>query len=340
MVSPTPPTSWIPAIAPNFHGIPLTTTTISTKRLTQSFQGCCISTTHNSSNSPYPTTNTTSSALPPSDSRVPIAHPAQTTNTSLQPHDAQSPNAPLNAPPHRISPPQIISSSGEPRPATSIVELEAARTEFFDTRVAGRPEMWQALRLVSELVQNGDTESAQAVLDAAGGTCPSGDLWGRRGGCYDEFGERYVVPEWCLGMPSGLEPRADHGNGGDGDAAIGDDGGRGEQALLQDEIRFFTRDGNASKGKDRVPSPPGEKVKGVELKVRVRLSHTARDVVVKLGDQENVEVLVSRLRYAGVISPSSNVRLVHVGHFLNFTKPLPQQGWTPGHVLNMFVFEE
>lgn len=182
----------------------------------------------------------------------------------------------------------------------TMASLKRARDEFFETRVTGRPEMWAAVRILCEMVEEGDVESAQAILDAAGGTCPIGTLWGNKGGCYDEFGERYVVPVWCVGVPYGV--RRD-GTDGDGDEHADADEvekvGRGnEDDLLEDEIRIFSRE---SKGKARALMDQGA-VKGEALKVKVRFSHTARDVTVTIGDQDKVDLLVQRAKSAGSVS--------------------------------------
>jgi hypothetical protein len=167
-------------------------------------------------------------------------------------------------------------------PASTAGGVHAARAEFFDTRVSGRPEMWAAVRLVCELVGRGELGDAQAVLDAAGGTCPSGMLWGRRGGCYDERGERYVVPVWCVGWPFGV-PRED-GEGQEGDSEMEERGAKWKEG----------------KGKERAVDDAA--IKGREIRVRARLSHTARDVMVRSGEEDSVSMLVQRLRGSGEVS--------------------------------------
>jgi Ubiquitin-binding domain len=184
------------------------------------------------------------------------------------------------------------------QPATTAAGIQAARDAFFDTRVGGRPEIWAAVRLVCELVERGDLRDAQAVLDAAGGTCPTGSLWGRRGGVYDAWGERYVVPAWCVGWPRGVG-RED---------GVENEGEQQEEVVEEvdyDEDEEFWKD--AGKGKERIVSSLSSSVvddglfKGNEIKVRVRLSHTAMDVIVKTGDQDSVGLLLRRVRIAGEV---------------------------------------
>jgi len=81
-------------------------------------------------------------------------------------------------------------------------QLQEQRDTFWDTAPSyeGRPEIWQAIKAaVSEV----DLSLAQSILDAAGITIPTGNL---ADGCYDELGNRYVVPVYCLVDPTNLLP--------------------------------------------------------------------------------------------------------------------------------------
>jgi len=51
--------------------------------------------------------------------------------------------------------------------------LDREREEYYDTRVSGRPEAWNAIRLAIETMAT-DLLEAQAILDAAGVTLPTG----------------------------------------------------------------------------------------------------------------------------------------------------------------------
>jgi hypothetical protein len=53
-----------------------------------------------------------------------------------------------------------------------------------------------------ELSHQNDLATAQAVLDSAGITIPTGDLGH---GCYDELGHRFVVPDFVLSDPSNIQ---------------------------------------------------------------------------------------------------------------------------------------
>ena len=294
-------------------------------------KGCCFSTSRSDSRSPYHSTNP--SAIPPTDSLVPIAQApsshtpqniTQASTSSLVGNDhtararsllaashssplkhhgsrTDTPNKPLQRAPsaRMIEPPPVASPQGEPQPAHTMASLRRARDEFFETRVSGRIEMWSAVRTICEMIEQGDLGDAQAILDASGGTCPSGLMWGRKGGCYDERGERYVVPTWCLGKPSGIvDDDGDELDGRSRQEGEKRQSGRSEDSALADEIRLFSKN---SKGKGRTIPDHGA-IKGTEIKVKVRLSHTARDVVVTVGNEDNVELLIRRAKSLGGVS--------------------------------------
>ena len=81
--------------------------------------------------------------------------------------------------------------------------LHRQRTEFWETapQYDGLVETWNSLRVAVELSHQNDLSTAQAVLDSAGITIPTGDLGV---GCYDERGHRFVVPDFVLAEPSNI----------------------------------------------------------------------------------------------------------------------------------------
>lgn len=73
------------------------------------------------------------------------------------------------------------------------------RAEFWDTSPAyeGRKEIWDALKAAAEALETGNRDLAQAILDGASITLPTGYL----SDCYDELGCRYVLPPYVLSRP-------------------------------------------------------------------------------------------------------------------------------------------
>ncbi|KAJ3077933.1 hypothetical protein HK102_004853 [Quaeritorhiza haematococci] len=88
-------------------------------------------------------------------------------------------------------------------------QLRSQRDEFWDTQpsYSGRQEIWMALRLACEAATQ---EDAQAIIDSANITIPTGNL---TEGCYDELGNHYVIPIFCIVEPTNLirdnQPSAD-----------------------------------------------------------------------------------------------------------------------------------
>ncbi|CAH8523094.1 unnamed protein product [Schistosoma turkestanicum] len=86
----------------------------------------------------------------------------------------------------------------------SLSQLQKKRDEFWDTAPAaeGRIEIWNALKVVADFFQKQEYDMAQAILDGACITLPSGTLCD----CYDELGARYQLPLYVLSQPSNLIP--------------------------------------------------------------------------------------------------------------------------------------
>jgi hypothetical protein len=155
-------------------------------------------------------------------------------------------------------------------------ELDRQRIDYFDTGVGlgGRPEIWEALQTVCEEFRSGNIEEASAILTATGCTCPTGNLWGTRtrGGVFDDRGEWYAVPDWCLGDPEGVIDNDTNGGKGETEGTVRDRG--------------------------KAPAKPGVK----PINVRTRLSHIARDILVVIDADDPVRTLVERVREISSVS--------------------------------------
>ncbi|MGH0116703.1 UNVERIFIED_CONTAM: hypothetical protein FKN15_021251 [Acipenser sinensis] len=81
-------------------------------------------------------------------------------------------------------------------------QLRSKRDEFWDTAPAfeGRKEIWDALKAAAIAIECNDQELAQAIIDGASITVPHGSL----AECYDELGNRYQLPVYCLATPVNL----------------------------------------------------------------------------------------------------------------------------------------
>lgn len=134
-----------------------------------------------------------------------------------------------------------------------------------------------------ELVRAGEVSEAQAVLDAAGLTCPDGKVWHA---VFDERGVEYAVRggkggrgfEWVVFEPVGIVEGGKEDEDGWG-------GGIGDGV---DEGRL------RSKGKGRAVEDEdvGE---GEVMRLRCRLSSTGRDHVVEVRKGEKIAGIMARL---------------------------------------------
>uniref|UniRef100_A0AAY4CPN0 Ubiquitin-like domain-containing protein n=1 Tax=Denticeps clupeoides TaxID=299321 RepID=A0AAY4CPN0_9TELE len=81
-------------------------------------------------------------------------------------------------------------------------QLRSKRDEFWDTAPAfeGRKEIWDALKAAAVALECNDHDLAQAIVDGASITLPHGSLTE----CYDELGNRYQLPVYCLAPPVNL----------------------------------------------------------------------------------------------------------------------------------------
>jgi hypothetical protein len=196
---------------------------------------------------------------------------------------------------------------------TSHVELTRSmlhrqRTEFWETapQYDGLVETWNSLRVAVELSHQNDLSTAQAVLDSAGITIPTGDL-GQ--GCYDELGHRFVIPDFVLSEPSNIV----------------------------DDVEAKPRDSSST----AIMKHEMEGVESVDeaetsYTVKVRMSSTAKDIGVNFSGAENVVDVKKRLmQQAGL---TGDVKLFLFGKPLTDDTPLLKQGWD-NHMIQAFVRE-
>lgn len=246
-----------------------------------------------------------------------------------------------------LTPKSWASKSRKWNPAS----LRRERYEFFETRVTGRREIWDALRQVAECVRENDLSTAQGILDAIGVTLPTGRL--EEGG-YDEAGNLYRVPNAVLSDPTNIQP--DDAEDGETDTMIGtvapvDMKEATVGKLMEDEY----------KDDDVISATPTRDDKGkapVEkdaIKIKCRLSDRGGpDVIIALGKSQNVGALTRLVRDEAEASPRTvryideanenvqipehaRLRVVYLGRMLDEKKSLQDQGWKEGQVLNVMV---
>lgn len=151
-------------------------------------------------------------------------------------------------------------------------QLRSKRDEFWETAPAfeGRKEIWDALRAAAE---TDDHTWAQAIVDGANITLPTGSLQD----AYDELGNRYVLPVYCVSKPTNL---------------IRDEDVSGDMTKEDEEENEIPPTGDELYIKLRLSS-------GKDLKMIVYTSDTVLKVKKKLQKLEAVEPAKQRWFYAG-----------------------------------------
>lgn len=151
--------------------------------------------------------------------------------------------------------------------------------------MTGDPQIWEALRLASEAMRSNDVAQAQAILDATGCTCPSGQIWIN---VWDELGDLYSIPEWVVVRPMELVEHS------------------------EDEPETEEDRDQEKKGKGKCIEVEEEEVDaGPTHTVRVRLSDRGSDVLVKFKAKEKLGVLVERVHEHSQVRPHELLRELH-----------------------------
>ncbi|KAK7698904.1 hypothetical protein SLS64_012115, partial [Diaporthe eres] len=183
--------------------------------------------------------------------------------------------------------------------------LDRERTDFFDTRVSGRPEIWQTLHAALDVLWTADIAAcddpndssddhsaplalatAQSILDAADITLPTGNL---ADGAYDLLGNYYQLPAHIVSDPRNIVS-------GDDD----NDDDRFGEAKTAEETTAGADDDDDDDGEDEAERRRVHKGKAVvnvsdQVLAVVRLSNTARDLKLDVGKDESVRSIIHRI---------------------------------------------
>lgn len=196
--------------------------------------------------------------------------------------------------------------------------------EFFDTRVTGRPEVWQSLHAALSLLWDGgedDLINAQALLAAAEITVPSGNL---TGSIYDHFGALYNIPPHVVSDPTNIQI-------GTVDAEELDGGERDDSEGSQETTESMKIRRREDKGK--AVAPPENEL----IRVKVRLSDGRPDVVMKFSKDETIRSLQRRVIHENEIPSDKKIKIIYMGRHLKETSSLLSEDWNEGDVVNAFL---
>ncbi len=188
-------------------------------------------------------------------------------------------------------------------------ELDREREEFFDTRVAGRPEIWLTLKTALQVLwageegDEGGMATAQTILEAADMTLPTGDL---ANGVYDAFGALYSLPEWVVSDPVNLVV--------DDDEVVEEGLVKASPEVADEEEEAARR--REEKGKAVLAAADIIAVKarlsdrgGADVTVQVGRGDSVRLLTKRIFEESGVSVFVSRLYFSTYILYSSNLTL-------------------------------
>ncbi|KAL2818974.1 hypothetical protein BDW59DRAFT_151706 [Aspergillus cavernicola] len=221
--------------------------------------------------------------------------------------------------------------------------LDQERTEFFETRVTGRPEVWAALSTALILMRTGDLGTAQSIIDAAGVTVPTGDLCQ---GCYDEQGVLYRLPRCIVSDPENIVLESskrddEQDEGTDEDDVDVDEGFEMEDrkfALDEASGDELIAGEDEDVERERRRDEKGKASERDIIRVKARLSdRDGQDLVVAIKKTQNVGFLARKVQQDVGIPRTQRVRIAYLGKILKEHTPLVDQGWKPGHVVNALV---
>ncbi|OAQ81387.1 ubiquitin supergroup [Purpureocillium lilacinum] len=215
-------------------------------------------------------------------------------------------------------------------------DLDKERTEFFDTRVTGRPEIWQTIHAALQVLWDPATEdsnddglnglgTAQSILSAAEISLPTGDL---ANGVYDSLGNYYQLPQWVVADPTNLADESDpDGKGGDLSTGAGETIAADFDDMPADDA-------------ERRREEKGKRVLDAreQIKVRARLSDSGRDIEVSVGKTDPVRSVIRTIASESATPSTKKIRIAYMGKMLKEGISLEDQGWQTDHIVNALVF--
>ncbi|KAF5022341.1 hypothetical protein F66182_5628 [Fusarium sp. NRRL 66182] len=292
--------------------------------------GCCFSRS-SGPNSPYPggAPNASSRAINPPPLSLPEAAEPQVPAERRRQHRRN--DRPLDQ--HINKPLKRHKWTSRDRTWTRN-ELAREREAFFDTRVTGRPEIWQTIHAALQVLWDPASQdahhdgsnglaTAQMILSAAEISLPTGNL---SNGVYDSLGNYYQLPEWVVCDP--LNVQEDREEGAKGGMSTAGEDAAADQELSDDEME----DNKQEKGKevDQVRQ---------RITIMARLSENGQDIKVTINESETVRAVAKKIAQEAILASTKKVRIAYMGKILKDNLSLPAQNWQKGHIVNALVFE-
>ncbi|KAF4978904.1 hypothetical protein FZEAL_4790 [Fusarium zealandicum] len=294
--------------------------------------GCCFS-RPSGPNSPYPggAPNASSRAINPPPLSLPEAAHGANPQDPAERRRRRRNDRPLDQ--HIDKPLRRHEWTAQDRTWTRS-ELAQERADFFDTRVTGRPEVWQTVHAalqvlwdpVSQDAQDDGSNglaTAQMILSAAEISLPTGNL---SNGVYDALGNYYQLPEWVVCDPRNVQE--DQQEGAKGDILIAGDDTAADDDLSDDEMEGRKQE----KGKEVIDVRE-------QVALRARLSENGQDIKVSITESEMVRSVARKIAQEAGLASTKKIRIAYMGKILKENSSLSDQNWQTGHVVNALVFE-
>lgn len=181
-------------------------------------------------------------------------------------------------------------------------QLDSERADFFDTRVTGRPQVWQTIHTALQVLWQPSTSddsndddvdglaTAQSILSAAEISLPTGDL---ANGVYDSLGNYYQLPAWVVADPTNLAH--------DGDANAKGDLSTPDEDSAQ-EVQEAAANAQRREEKGKVVLDLRE-----QMTLRARLSESGRDIEVTVGRFELVRSVARIIALEAAVCPPQHL---------------------------------
>ncbi|KAF4962084.1 hypothetical protein FSARC_9818 [Fusarium sarcochroum] len=292
--------------------------------------GCCFSRS-SGPNSPYPggAPNASSRAINPPPLSLPEA--AQPQIPAERRRQRRRNDRPLDQ--HIDKPLRRHEWTSRDRAWTKS-ELAKERAAFFDTRVTGRPEIWQTIHAALQVLWNPASQdaqddgsdglaTAQMILSAAEISLPTGNL---ANGVYDALGNYYQLPEWAVCDPQNVQE--DQDEVAKGNISTVEEDTAADEELSDDEIE----------GKKQEKGKEVDDVREL-VKLRARLSSNGQDIKVSIAESETVRNVAKKIALEAGLAPTKKIRIAYMGKILKDNLSLSAQNWQTGHVVNALVFD-
>ncbi|KAK9766778.1 hypothetical protein K7432_003884 [Basidiobolus ranarum] len=218
----------------------------------------------------------------------------------------------------------------------TLAQLQAQRDGFWDTAPTyeGRRDVWEGLRTACE---TNDLIHAQAIVDGLRLSVPTGHL---SDGCYDELGNRYIIPQYCFAEPTNLVMVSSESN-----VKPPVELPAPEYELEDKKVKPQEEVSDTSKPQpipvitvtEHAPEPEVEAFGDGSQELTVRLN-TGKDVRIKVSPSEDLHSVKAKVCAAESVDPSTvNIKFIYLGKILDQSTTIEGTKIPAGGVIQALV---